>query len=263
MLEIESDVMSDLSHTSVSRRKLLGVTAGAAVAATPFFASAQATPEASPLAEESLLSTTLPASWDQEADVVVVGTGAAGFAAAVTATQGGAKVIMLERAGNAGGTTAISGSEYWIPNNSKMLAAGKTDPKPDALKYMARLAYANLYDADSPTLGLPQHNYDMLDTYYDNGSVMVDKFEEWGALISRVQPSFGYSEEPDFADPDYHADLPEDKAPYGRGLNPEPDKGGSGAIPVQMQKWTDEKGVPLLLNHRVIGLYQNSNGEVV
>lgn len=255
--------MNDLSHASVSRRKLLGVAAGAAVAATPYLAAAQATPEASPLAEESLLSTALPASWDQEADVVVVGTGAAGFAAAVTATQGGAKVIMLERAGNAGGTTAISGSEYWIPNNSKMRAAGKTDPKPDALKYMARLSYANLYDADSPTLGLPQHNYDLLDTYYDNGSVMVDKFEEWGALISRVQPSFGFSEEPDFADPDYHADLPEDKAPYGRGLNPDPDKGGSGSVPVQMQKWTDAKGVPLLLNHRVIGLYQNSAGEVV
>ena len=34
-----------------------------------------------------------------------------------------------------------------------MRAAGKTDPKTDALKYMARLSYAQLYDADSPTLG--------------------------------------------------------------------------------------------------------------
>jgi len=249
--------------SKLSRRRLLGATAGAAAAAAPFMAAAQATPEASPLAEDALLSSTLPASWDQETDVIVVGTGGAGFAAAVTATQAGAEVIILERAGNAGGTTLISGGEFWIPNNSKMVAAGKTDPKPDALKYMARLSYANLYDADSPTLGLPQHQYDLLDVYYDTGSVAVDKFEEWGALYNRIQPSMGYSEFPDFADPDYHADLPEDKAPYGRGLNPDPDKGGSGAIPVQMQKWTDEKGVPLLLNHRVIGLYQNSKGEVV
>jgi succinate dehydrogenase/fumarate reductase flavoprotein subunit len=250
-------------NSKMSRRRLLGATAGAAAAAAPFMAAAQATPEASPLAEDALLSSTLPDTWDQETDVIVVGTGAAGFAAAVTAAQAGAEVIILERAGNAGGTTLISGGEFWIPNNSKMVAAGKTDPKPDALKYMARLSYANLYDADSPTLGLPQQQYDMLDVYYDTGSVAVDKLEEWGALYNRIQPSMGYSEFPDFADPDYHADLPEDKAPYGRGLNPDPDKGGSGAIPVQMQKWTDDKGIPLLLNHRVIGLYQNSNGEVV
>lgn len=256
--------MTSLS-SKVSRRHLLGAAAGSAAAAAPFLAAAQtaATPMASPVPEANLSSSSLPASWDQEVDVVVAGTGAAGFAAAVTATQAGAKVVMLERAKNPGGTTLISGSEYWIPNNSKMRAAGKTDPKPDALKYMARLSYANLYDPNSPTLGLTQHAYDMIATYYDTGSEMVDKFEEWGALISRVQPSFGYSEEPKFADPDYHADLPEDKAPYGRGLNPDPQKGGSGAVPVQMQKWTDAKGVPLLTEHRVVGLYKNSAGAVV
>ena len=254
--------MSDLIN-KVSRRRLIGAAAGSAAAAAPFLAAAQATPQASPEAEAKLVSSNLPASWDQDADVIVVGTGAAGFAAAVTATQAGAKVIILERAANAGGTTLISGGEFWIPNNSKMVAAGKTDPKPDALKYMARLSYANLYDPNSPTLGLPQHAYDMISTYYDNGSVAVDKFEEWGALYNRIQPSMGYSEFPDFADPDYHADLPEDKAPYGRGLNPDPDKGGSGAIPVQMQAWTDAKGVPLMLEHRVVGLYQNGKGEVV
>ncbi|OJU82423.1 MAG: hypothetical protein BGO11_08995, partial [Solirubrobacterales bacterium 70-9] len=242
---------------------MLGAAAGSAAAAAPYLAMAQgATPVATPIAGE-LVSTSLPSTWDQETDVIVVGTGAAGFAAAVTAFQAGAKVILLERAKNPGGTTLISGSEYWIPNNSKMRAAGKTDPKPDALKYMARLSYANLYDPNSPTLGLPQLAYDLISTYYDTGSVMVDKFEEWGALISRVQPSFGESGEPNFADPDYHADLPEDKAPYGRGLNPDPKKGGSGAIPVQMQKWTDAKKIPLLTEHRVIGIYQNAKGEVV
>ena len=35
-------------------------------------------------------------SWDQETDVVVVGSGAAGVAAAVTALESGAEVIMRE-----------------------------------------------------------------------------------------------------------------------------------------------------------------------
>src|SRR5690606_39337775 len=47
--------------------------------------------------------------WDHEADVIVVGTGAAAFAGAVTARQHGATVIMVEKAPIVGGTTAESG----------------------------------------------------------------------------------------------------------------------------------------------------------
>lgn len=254
--------------TRVSRRGFFraagGVAAGGIAVGMPLLAGAQeASPVAGALTSGGLVSTNLPQSWDREADVVVVGSGAAAFAAAVTARQAGADVLMLERAANPGGTTLISGSEYWIPNNSKMRAAGKTDPREDALKYMARLSYPQLYDPESPTLGLFQYNYDMIATFYDIGYVAVDAFEEWGALYSRVQPSFGFSGEPDFADPDYHADLPEDKAPYGRGINPDPEKGGSGAVPVQMQAWTDKNGVPILLEHRVVGVFQNRDGAVV
>ncbi|HET8523042.1 MAG TPA: FAD-binding protein [Thermomicrobiales bacterium] len=262
--------MSESEHATnsaggMSRRRLLR-TAGIGTAlavGTPLLASAQsATPAASPIASP-VVSTRPPTSWDQEADVVVVGSGAAAFAAATTARQAGRDVLMLERAGGMGGTTLISGSEYWIPNNSFMQAKGLTDPRDDALKYMVRLSYPQMYDPESPTLGAPQLGYDLIATYYDTGSVMVDTFQKWGALISRIQPSFGYSEKPDLADPDYHADLPEDKAPFGRGLNPDPDKGGSGSVPVQMQKWTDKNGIPLQVNHRVIGVFQNSAGQVI
>ena len=261
-----TDHQTDADTASrVNRRTLLrSAGIGSALAASaPALAYAQdATPAGTPTVGP-LVSSTLPDSWDREADVIVVGSGGAAFAAAVTARQAGADVLMVERAANAGGTTLVSGSEYWIPNNSKMRAAGKTDPRDDALKYMARLSYPQLYDPASSTLGLHQHHYDLITTYYDTGSVAVDAFEEWGALYSRVQPSMGYSAEPDFADPDYHADLPEDKAPYGRGINPDPDRGGSGAVPVQMQAWTDAHDVPLLLEHRVTGVFQNSEGAVV
>ena len=39
----------------------------------------------------------VPTAWDVEADVVVVGFGAAGMAAAVTAHELGAKVVLLEK----------------------------------------------------------------------------------------------------------------------------------------------------------------------
>jgi succinate dehydrogenase/fumarate reductase flavoprotein subunit len=52
--------------------------------------------------------------WDVEADVVVVGFGAAGVAAAVTAHELGAKVVILEKApeGQEGGNTRVAGQGY-------------------------------------------------------------------------------------------------------------------------------------------------------
>lgn len=56
----------------------------------------------------------VPSSWDIEADVVVVGFGAAGMATAVTAHDLGARVVMLEKApeGRHGGNTRVAGQGY-------------------------------------------------------------------------------------------------------------------------------------------------------
>jgi succinate dehydrogenase/fumarate reductase flavoprotein subunit len=56
----------------------------------------------------------MPHNWDVEADVVVVGFGAAGFAASVTAHDLGAKVVILEKApeGQEGGNTRVAGQGY-------------------------------------------------------------------------------------------------------------------------------------------------------
>ncbi|MDR1894532.1 MAG: flavocytochrome c [Spirochaetales bacterium] len=47
-----------------------------------------------------------------DADVVVIGGGGAGLAAAISASQNGAKVIVLEKMPRAGGNTIISGAAY-------------------------------------------------------------------------------------------------------------------------------------------------------
>jgi glycine/D-amino acid oxidase-like deaminating enzyme len=49
----------------------------------------------------------LPATWDRQADVVVIGLGAAGAATAITVYDAGAKVILLDKApqGHEGGNT--------------------------------------------------------------------------------------------------------------------------------------------------------------
>ena len=51
------------------------------------------------------------------ADVVVVGAGGAGLAAAITAAENGASVILVEKMSNVGGNTLISGGEMAAPGN--------------------------------------------------------------------------------------------------------------------------------------------------
>lgn len=47
-------------------------------------------------------------AWDLETDIVVVGSGAAGVAAAVTAIEEGAEVVMVEKADLIGGATSAT-----------------------------------------------------------------------------------------------------------------------------------------------------------
>lgn len=63
--------------------------------------------------------------WDVEADVVVVGFGAAGVAASVTAHDLGAKVVILEKApeGQEGGNTRVAGQGYLNTSSAEKAAA--------------------------------------------------------------------------------------------------------------------------------------------
>lgn len=58
-------------------------------------------------------------SFDDEVDVVVLGTGGAGLTAALTAAVNGASVAVYEKAATIGGTTAVSGGIVWIPAHDR------------------------------------------------------------------------------------------------------------------------------------------------
>nr|WP_037606395.1 3-oxosteroid 1-dehydrogenase [Streptacidiphilus rugosus] len=130
-------------------------------------------------------------------DVVVVGSGAAGMTAALTAAKRGLSVVVVEKAPTFGGSLARSGAGVWIPNNSVILAAGVPDTPALAAAYLAAVV-----GSDVPA--------DRQAAFLAHGPTMVDFVMANSPLRFRFMP--GYS--------DYYPELP-GGMPNGRSMEPE------------------------------------------
>jgi succinate dehydrogenase/fumarate reductase flavoprotein subunit len=186
-----------------------------------------------------------------EADFVVVGSGAAGLAAAITARRRGLSVIVLECQDVVGGTTARSGTWIWSPNNRWMRELGFVDERDDAIRYMARLSFPERYQADAERFGLDHHEFEMLNVFYSTSGKALEELADAGALDPVVKANA----------PDYFADLPEDKAPYGRVVvsrgRARPDQLTGAEWVLDLRDTTLGLGVDILFNHRVSDVIQN------
>src|SRR5947208_1821700 len=83
-------------------------------------------------ADRSAEPTPLPA----EVDVIVVGSGGAALTGAYTAAAHGLRVLVLEKTGYLGGTSAYSGSGLWLPGNDVLRRGGVSDTVEDGLQYL-------------------------------------------------------------------------------------------------------------------------------
>lgn len=131
-----------------------------------------------------------------EVDVIILGTGAAGMAAALAAHDAGASVALVERWDRIGGTSAISGGVIWVADNPRMRAAGMSDSREDALAYFRSLDHGDL---------VPE----TLEAFVDRGPEALAFLEDAGALAVSVLPGY----------PDYYTDRPGAKPQGSRALD--------------------------------------------
>ena len=76
------------------------------------------------------------AQWDKEVDVLVIGSGAGGMSAAITAHIEGSSVLLVEKTDRIGGSTAVSGGAVWAPLNSQSAGVGHPDTYEKVWTYM-------------------------------------------------------------------------------------------------------------------------------
>lgn len=72
----------------------------------------------------------------KETDVLVVGSGAGALTAALKAHDGGARVLVIEKTGAFGGTSAMSGGVLWLPNSPLSDKAGGADTAEEGKRYL-------------------------------------------------------------------------------------------------------------------------------
>ncbi|WP_406458882.1 3-oxosteroid 1-dehydrogenase [Streptomyces sp. NBC_01622] len=130
-------------------------------------------------------------------DVVVIGSGAAGMTAALTAAKQGLSCVVVEKAPTFGGSAARSGAGIWIPNNPVILAAGVPDTPAKAAAYLAAVV-----GADVPA--------DRQQSFLAHGPAMISFVMANSPLRFRWME--GYS--------DYYPELP-GGLPNGRSIEPD------------------------------------------
>lgn len=129
-------------------------------------------------------ASTGPNDGNFDCDVLIVGSGAAGMAAAIKAAHQGLRVIVAEKSPHFGGTTALSAGWAWVPGNPKG-AAASGDSRADVERYLRALA------PDT-------YNETGVAGFLDTVPEAIEFFEQSTKVV------FSYPEKA----PDYQMDLP-------------------------------------------------------
>lgn len=190
---------------------------------------------------------TLPLS-SVETDVVVVGAGGTGMAAAARAAELGAKVVVLEKMGLIGGSSALSGGAIAAAGSKAQARAG-IDDTPEA--------FAKLWLDDQKSSvpggedGYPE--IERVKALARESAATVDWLEGTVGLRFAKPRPFGFGG-PERAHAPAASPVPEN----GRGST----AGGGAYVISALKKYTDARGVPVRTNTAAYELMTNAAGDV-
>jgi len=124
--------------------------------------------------------TKMPDKWDNEADVVVVGAGGAGFSAAIEAAGRKAKVVLLEKTPVIGGSSIICGGALTFVGTDMQAAQGIKDSN-------------ELFYSDMMKVGENQNIPYLVQTYVDNQMETYEWLKQLGVKFLKVGIASGMS----------------------------------------------------------------------
>ncbi len=127
-----------------------------------------------------------PVAWDREADIVVIGSGAAGLPAAVVAREAGASVIVVEAENHIGGHAITSGGN--LP-----LGGGTSYQKKHDIEDSADLFFRDLTDwSVVETNGFPPYRYndrEIIRAFADNSVATFEFLLAHGVKVIDRKPN--------------------------------------------------------------------------
>jgi succinate dehydrogenase/fumarate reductase flavoprotein subunit len=200
-----------------------------------------------------------PASWDREADVVVIGAGATGIPAAIVAHEAGASVILLEAEKHIGGHAITSGGN--VP-----LGGGTSIQKKYAINDSPDLLFRDLTDWSvvEPN-GFPDYRYndrEIIRAFADNSVATFEWLVAHGVVfVDKAPDGFGGNSVGNSVPREMHSavmnwPMVQTGRPADAGVQPILSSGNGLMRPLEAA--AKQAGVEILLEHKMSAIYRQS-----
>src|SRR5499426_714686 len=190
-------------------------------------------------------------SWDLEADILVIGSGAAGLPAAIKAVEGGASVIVIETNYDVGGHAIISGGHMALGGGTSAQKKYGIPDSPDTV-------FSDLTDWSivQPN-GWPDYRYNdraVMRGFADHCAATYEFLVANGVVFKEVAPdNVGAHSTGNSAPRENHAVWTE-----GTGLASPSGRAGAGLVR-PLEASARAKGVKFLLNHKMTSLIRTAS----
>src|SRR6266850_5601009 len=195
----------------------------------------------------------MPASWDLEADVVIIGAGATGLPAAIRAADAGASVIVVEANYDVGGHAIVSGGN--VPRGG-----GTSAQRKYGIEDVPDLVFSDLTDWSivQPN-GWPDYRYNdraVMRAFADHCAAAYEFLVANGVKFKDVPPdNAGAHSTGNSAPRENHAFWTD-----GAGLGSPSGRGGAGLVR-PLEASARAKGVKFLLHYRMTRLVRTASAE--